>query len=66
MLARASLASARLMLVDEPTAQLDRQSATRVVHVISELADDGRAVVIASHDPAVLQQCSTVIDLAPQ
>lgn len=43
-----------LILADEPTGQLDRQSADRVMSVLSTTADEvGAALVVATHDPVV-------------
>jgi len=39
-----------LLLLDEPTRGLDYPAKTRLVDVLSELADDGAAVVVATHD----------------
>lgn len=64
MLARASLTTAELLLIDEPTAQLDPATAAMVAETLVQLAGAGRAVVIASHDPRVLAACSTTVDLA--
>ena len=70
MLARAAArvsgtasASAGLMLVDEPTAQLDRANATAVVDALESLARLGAVVVIAPHDVRVRQRCTRVLDL---
>ena len=57
MLARAVLSSADLVLVDEPTAQLDPQSATAVINTVEGLADAGRIVVVATHDPRIVAVC---------
>jgi lipoprotein-releasing system ATP-binding protein len=63
MLARASLLAVDLLLVDEPTAQLDPRSASVVAHTLVELTAAGRAVVIATHDPRVLDSCPSQIHL---
>jgi ABC-type lipoprotein export system ATPase subunit len=63
MLARAVASRADLILVDEPTAQLDPGSAASVVGVLSGLAADGAAVIIATHDPRVVEVCSDVVRL---
>jgi putative ABC transport system ATP-binding protein len=43
-----------LILADEPTGQLDRDTADRVVAVLLQAADElGAALVVATHDPAV-------------
>ncbi|MDO5535700.1 MAG: ATP-binding cassette domain-containing protein [Propionibacteriaceae bacterium] len=63
MLARAVGARADLLLVDEPTAQLDPSTTRSVAEVIGQLADDGTIVVVATHDAHVREACSRVIDL---
>jgi ABC-type lipoprotein export system ATPase subunit len=51
--ARALVASPRLVLADEPTGQLDHDSASLVVDALVHAADAGSAIVMATHDPAV-------------
>lgn len=63
MLARATLSRAELVLVDEPTAQLDMTSGAAVIDVLRHLAAEGRIVMIATHDPRVAEACARVIDL---
>ncbi|MDO5495334.1 MAG: ABC transporter ATP-binding protein [bacterium] len=62
-LARAVVAAPDLLLVDEPTAQLDSSTAGEVNGVLGELATSGTAVVIATHDPRTAEVCPRVIDL---
>jgi len=63
MLAQASLSPADLVLVDEPTAQLDVASAALVIDVLRDLARAGRNVVIATHDRRVEDRCEHHIRL---
>ncbi|RQW99369.1 ABC transporter ATP-binding protein [Micromonospora inaquosa] len=63
MLARAVAASPSLLLVDEPTAQLDSKSASTVIDVLGDLGMNGAAVVIATHDARVRDACDRTIDL---
>lgn len=63
MLARAVAARPGLLLVDEPTAQLDRPMARHVNTVIAGLARLGAAVVIATHDADTRRACDEVIEL---
>jgi putative ABC transport system ATP-binding protein/lipoprotein-releasing system ATP-binding protein len=52
--ARGLVGKPKLILADEPTGQLDRASATKVVDALIAAADAaGAALVIATHDPAV-------------
>ncbi|MCU1447996.1 MAG: ATP-binding cassette protein, partial [Acidimicrobiales bacterium] len=51
--ARALVASPRLVLADEPTGQLDHDSARLVVDALTQAAGAGSAIVMATHDPTV-------------
>lgn len=62
-LARAVAVAPDLLLVDEPTAQLDTHTAAEVNAVLGELAGSGSAVIIATHDRATAAACSRVVDL---
>jgi len=64
MLARAVASDPDLLLIDEPTAQLDRHSATTVIEVIRETAASNRIVLVASHDLDLVERCDVLFDLA--
>ncbi|MEU7904887.1 ATP-binding cassette domain-containing protein [Actinoplanes sp. NPDC049118] len=64
MLARAVCSGPDLLLVDEPTAQLDTRTAATVNETLGAIAQDGTIVVIATHDPHTREACTHVIDLA--
>jgi lipoprotein-releasing system ATP-binding protein len=63
MLARGMAAAPDLLLVDEPTAQLDRATAAEVNATIGGLARSGIAVVVATHDADTRAACDDVLDL---
>lgn len=63
MLARAVLSEANLVLVDEPTAQLDACNASTVIDALRALADPTRIVVVATHDDRVVSRCTTSLTL---
>lgn len=63
MLARGVASAPDLFLIDEPTAQLDVQTSHDVNHAITQLADEGRIVVVATHDEETRGACSDVVDL---
>jgi ABC-type lipoprotein export system ATPase subunit len=67
-LARASFAVALaqgspLLVVDEPTAELDRTTAHDVLAAMSQSAAQGQALVVATHDPDVIARADKVLDL---
>ncbi|MFE4949096.1 ATP-binding cassette domain-containing protein [Leifsonia sp. NPDC056665] len=64
MLARGMAAAPDLLLVDEPTAQLDTTSSDAVNQALSTLADDGTIIVVATHDARTRDACTSAIDLA--
>lgn len=63
MLARAMARAPDLLLVDEPTAQLDSRTASAVSAALARVADARRIVVVATHDPQTRDACTRVLDL---
>ena len=58
--ARALVCQPRLILADEPTGQLDRSTATRLVAVLIESAADcGAALIVATHDLEIADRMET-------
>jgi ABC-type lipoprotein export system ATPase subunit len=53
-IARALITRPSALLLDEPTAHLDAENAERVLEVLTELAEEGHAILLATHDPRVL------------
>ncbi|MBJ6610536.1 MAG: ABC transporter ATP-binding protein [Candidatus Thiothrix moscowensis] len=50
-LARAWLRQPRILLLDEPTANMDKDARLRTIQLLRQLRDDGMALLVASHDP---------------
>ena len=61
--ARALVTAADVLLADEPTAELDADNRGLIVSLLIERARAGAVVVIASHDPEVVDACDDVLDL---
>lgn len=64
-LARALIADPSLLLLDEPTAHVDDARAESIVRDLAALALEGRALLVATHDPrvAALVHGCRVLDL---
>jgi putative ABC transport system ATP-binding protein len=60
-IARALARDPQIILADEPTAALDSVSGRNVIEMMRMLAGRGRAVVIVTHDPRVLQLGDRVV-----
>lgn len=64
MLARGIATNPQLLLIDEPTAQLDLKTGNTVNQYLTEVAQAGTVVVVATHDEHTRDTCDHVIDLA--
>jgi len=63
-IARALVNRPRVILADEPTASLDKQSGRDVVELIQDLArEDGAAVVLVTHDNRILDVADRILHL---
>jgi len=64
-IARALAAKPRLLLLDEPTTHLDRESRRSVIILLEKLASGGRvAMAVVSHDPEALALCGRYLAFA--
>ena len=64
-IARALLSGRPIVLLDEPTADLDRETGAAVIACLREQGDaSGRLLIIATHDPALLAVADSVVALA--
>lgn len=62
-LCRALLNNPRILLADEPTGNLDPASSDVVVDAFRAQAHDGTAVIVVTHDPALVARCDRVVEL---
>lgn len=53
-LARAKVLNPDVLLLDEPTANLDEEARAQVNHLIQQMCDNNHCVVIATHDPELI------------
>lgn len=62
-LAKVILKNPPLILADEPTAALDPKNASEVMSLLTSLKDDSRIIIVATHNPSVLEKADEIIDL---
>lgn len=63
MLVRAIAARPDVLLVDEPTAQLDPRTAASVNGTLQQISADGTIIIVATHDPRTRDACTDILDL---
>jgi putative ABC transport system ATP-binding protein len=63
-IARAIVTNPALILADEPTGNLDSHSTEEVLSIFTRLNEEGRTVVLITHEPDVAHQARRVIHLS--
>jgi putative ABC transport system ATP-binding protein len=63
-IARALAPRPSLLLADEPTGQLDRQTGRQIMRLLQAVVDsEGVTALVATHDPAILDMADSVLHL---
>ncbi len=60
-IARATVMEPRILLADEPTGNLDRDSSERVLEVLETMNAKGLTLVVVTHDPRVARRADRVL-----
>lgn len=60
-IARAVAAKPPVILADEPTGNLDTSSGEEVMHILHELHEEGRTVILITHDNSIADEAERVI-----
>jgi len=62
-IARALVNNPKLILCDEPTSSLDKDSLKVVMEELRLLADEGKAVAVVTHDPRLREYAHRIIEV---
>ena len=62
-IARAIVKNPNIVLADEPTGALDESTGNNVLEIFKELNNNGRTIIIVTHDQAVAEGCKRIIEL---
>ena len=63
LIARALINDPKIILADEPTDSVDEERTEEIIKIFRKLADEGKTVVLVSHDKATLKSCDKIINL---
>ncbi|WP_273759198.1 MacB family efflux pump subunit [Bartonella sp. ML70XJBT.G] len=63
-IARALMNNAEVILADEPTGALDKQSGQEVLRILDELHQEGRTIIIVTHDMQIAERAERIIELS--
>ena len=63
-IARAIVNEPSVILADEPTGALDSKTAAEIMDVFKALHEQGKTVIIVTHDMSVAQQCGRIIEIS--
>ena len=62
--ARALVTNSKLVLADEPTANLDHDTAFRIIELMKKMRDElGTTFVFSTHDPKIMNEAETTFTL---
>jgi putative ABC transport system ATP-binding protein len=62
-IARALVHSPSLILADEPTGNMDRETGTEILGLFQQLNTDGRSIIMVTHDPEIARHAKEIIVL---
>lgn len=62
-IARLMIKNCKLILADEPTGSLDSDTGKKVMKLFEKLIEQGKTVIIVTHDQKVAEQCDRIIEI---
>ena len=63
-IARAIVNDPSFILADEPTGALDTNTSTEIMELFKSLNDEGKTVIIITHDPTIAEACKRKIEIS--
>ena len=63
-IARAIVNNPDIILADEPTGALDTKTGEVIFNLLESLSDNGKTVIIITHDKDIAQKCERVIEIS--
>ena len=63
-IARAIVNNPSVILADEPTGALDSKTAVDIMNLFKKLNNDGKTIIIVTHDKEIAAQCGRIIEIA--
>lgn len=63
-IARAIVNDPSIILADEPTGALDTKTSAEIMDLFKSLNDEGKTIIIITHDPTVAEQCKRKIEIS--
>lgn len=62
-IARALASNPKVILADEPTGALDSKTSREVMELIQTISDEGKTILIVTHENDIAHMCKRVVDL---
>jgi putative ABC transport system ATP-binding protein len=62
-IARALVNDPKILLCDEPTGNLDRKTGFQIMDVLAGLNEEGKTVILVTHDPKIAEYAHRIIQL---
>lgn len=62
-IARALANTPEILLADEPTGALDKDSAEQVIQILKKIAESGKLVIVVTHSQKVSSACSRILTI---
>ncbi|MGA8848363.1 MAG: ABC transporter ATP-binding protein [Dehalococcoidia bacterium] len=62
-IARALANAPAIILADEPTGNLDSKTSTRIIELLHSLVEEGRTVIVATHDAGIAARADMVLEM---